>query len=106
MRQELNCENFTDKDGNPAGGNVIGLGVDIRWQDGPLGRGESRTEPNGAFVEGVIEAAKQRLEFYQASKLSCFRNTAAILHLECALRALDDRTKDRETREVEGTHEI
>ncbi len=33
-------ENLTDKDGNPTGGTVEGIGIDIRWQDGPLNRCE------------------------------------------------------------------
>lgn len=46
-------ENRVDADGNPAGGSLSGKGLSIEWQDGPLGRGADRKEPNGAFVETV-----------------------------------------------------
>ena len=52
-------------DGNPAGGYVAGVGFRIDWQDGPLGRGEERREPNGAFVEDVLLACLERMRFYQ-----------------------------------------
>ena len=104
-------ENFTDNDGNPAGGNVIGTGLNIRWQDGAR-RGYAMSvdvpmeEPNGAFVEDVIEAAKQRLEYFQQSKFVCRENALAITKLEEALHWLEHRRKDRAARGVEGTHEL
>ena len=57
MNQKIECDNNNDADGNPAGGTVSGVGLSISWQNGPLGRGTERREPNGAFVEGVIAAA-------------------------------------------------
>lgn len=98
--------NETDLNGNPTGGLVIGTGLNISWQNGPLGRGPQRKEPNGAFVETVISAAKTRLEFYQESKFKCEENAQALSHLEEALKILDARTKNREAREVEGTHTV
>lgn len=92
--------------GNPAGGTTVGLGIDIRWQAGPLGRGDDRKLPNGAFVEGVILAALDRLQFYQSTKFSCRENALAITKLEEALHWLQHRTEDRERRGVEGTHEV
>ncbi|TDI97078.1 MAG: hypothetical protein E2O29_01810 [Deltaproteobacteria bacterium] len=81
----------------------------MNWQDGPLGRGTERQEPNGAFVETVISAAKQRIEFYQKAndgKFKCPENAMAIIKLEEALHWLDHRTKEREERSVEGTHTV
>jgi hypothetical protein len=106
MRQELNCQNLVDENDNPTGGWVKGVGIDIRWQDGPLGRGPDRKEPNGAFVEGVIEAAAQRLRHYQEGKFASTHNEVALTHLELALQSLDYRTRDREARDVEGTHSV
>jgi len=97
-------EQWSDANGNPAGGVTCGKGFTISWQNGPLGRGEGRKEPNGAFVETIIATAKDRLEFYQKSRFSCEANARAILHLEAALVILNERTKDRESRDVEGTH--
>lgn len=93
------------KDGKPTGGTVKGVGLEIKWQNGPLGRGENRKKPNGAFVETVIAAAKQRLEFYQDNGFDCSENASAIQNLETALAVLDRRTQQRERAGVEGTHE-
>lgn len=99
-------ENWTDPDGNPHGGVVEGVGLNITWQQGPLGRPEdgTRIEPNGAFVETVIAAAVKRIQFYQDSKFNCRENAIALTHLETALLWLNKRTQDREERKVEGTH--
>lgn len=105
MKQEILESHRTDENGNPTGGRTIGIGMDITWQDGPLGRGAERKAPNGAFVEGLIQAAVGRLEFYQASKFRCDTNARALTALRIALAALEERTKDRETRAVEGLHE-
>lgn len=100
----INGEHCTDDAGNPTGGFTHGIGIEIRWQDGPLGRGADRKPANGAFVEGVIEAAIDRLGFYNAGKFRCRENSLAITHLEEALHWCHARTSDRERREVEGTH--
>jgi hypothetical protein len=104
MQQPLTAENLLDGDGNPAGGYATATGLDIAWQTGPLGRGEDRIEPNGAFVETVIAAAKQRIEFYNEGKFRCRENSLAITHLDEALHWLQHRTANREERGVEGTH--
>lgn len=104
MQDKFTAHNNLDADGNPAGGYVKGTGLEIVWQDGPLGRGADRKEPNGAFVETVIAAAKERIEFYQSGKFKCRENALAITKLEEALHWLQHRTHERERREVEGTH--
>ena len=104
MRQVITENHRTDQNGNPTGGTTEAVGIKINWQDGPLGRGANRKEPNGAFVEGVIAAAIGRLKWYNSGKFSCRENSLAITHLEEALHWCDARTRDRETREVEGTH--
>lgn len=99
--------NSVDENGNPTGGYVSGVGLSITWQNGPLGRGAERQPPNGAFTETVIEAARQRIEFYQKAsggKFACRENAIAITKLEEALLWLNKRTQDREARQVEGTH--
>jgi len=106
MKQGFSAANIVDEAGNPAGGTARCTGIDIRWQDGPLGRGPARKDPNGAFVETVIAIAIQRLEFYQMSRFACTANLNAIVHLQDALGFLQDRTRLREEREVEGTHTV
>ena len=104
MLGKFKADNWNDPDGNPAGGAVRGVGLDINWQNGPLGRDEKRTEPNGAFVETVIAATIQRIEYYQSGKFKCRENALAITKLEEALHWLNHRTQAREARQVEGTH--
>lgn len=98
-----------DVDGNPAGGESSGVGVNVRWQNGPLGRDEDRVPPNGAFVETLIAIVLGRLNFYQTAsdgRFKCRENALAITKLEEALHWLDHRTRERESRQVEGTHTV
>lgn len=107
MLGKFESRNDVDGNGNPAGGTVKGIGLEISWQNGPLGRGSDRTEPNGAFVETVIAATIQRIEFYQTASNGKFKsreNAVAITKLEEAGMWLNKRTQDREARQVEGTH--
>lgn len=106
MIQELDTGHDVDKDGNPHGGFAKGIGIDIAWQRGPLGRDGDRIEPNGAFVEGVILAAIDRIEFYQSSRFHSIHNAVALGHLRAALEVLTERTREREDRKVEGTHTV
>lgn len=106
MLQEITVANNLDTEGKPAGGSVEGIGLSIAWQNGPLGRGAERKAPNGAFVETVILAAMQRIEFYQRCGFKCSENAAAIELLRAALQVLHARTRRREALGVEGTHEI
>jgi len=108
MNDITNCEirNTLDDEGHPTGGLVIRVGLDIEWQYGQLGPADTRGSPNGAFVETVISAALQRLQFYNNSEFRCRENSLAITHLEEALHWLEARTKDREKRNVEGTHTV
>jgi hypothetical protein len=108
MRQAITSKHRIDENGNPAGGMTNGTGFAIKWQNGPLGTGESRRSPNGAFVEGLILAVIDRIEFYQTAsdgRFACLQNADALSLLSSALSALDDRTAQREARGVEGTHE-
>lgn len=120
-KQELFSRHWFDSMGNPAGGVSNGKGFTISWQNGPLrvkkpfesasergidtGEGEDRFEKNGAFVETVIEAVIDRIEVYQETRFQCDYNEEALKHLRLAVESLQQRTKDREERGVEGTHE-
>lgn len=106
MKQGHQEEHWLDADGNPEGGVSTGTGFTISWQHGPLGRGHMRREPNGAFVEDVIQAVLGRLKFYQSTRFACEANAEAIHALEVAADWLDGRTQDREKRGVEGTHTV
>lgn len=104
MTNGIEQDHKVDRNGNPAGGLTTGKGIRIRWQNGPLGRGAKRKEPNGAFVEDIIAAAVGRIEHYQASPFHSLHNAVALGHLHAAAEALAERTRDREDRDVEGTH--
>lgn len=118
VNPKLKAHNYLDKDENPTGGDVILIRkpgdseddviLGIKWQDGPRGQGEGKplAEPNGAFVEDVIWAALQRLEFFNESKYRDRANSLAITHLEQALQVLKDRQLERSARNVEGKHEV
>ena len=102
--QGFRSEHWNDANDNPAGGATFGTGFAISWQNGPLGRDEDRKAPNGAFVEDIIAAARDRIEYYEGSRFACKENKEAIHHLTVALEWLNARTANREARAVEGTH--
>ena len=107
--QKLECENYVNDAGNPTGGFASAAGLAIHWQDGPLAVDGVRKEPSGAFVETVLRAAVDRLEFYQTASGGRFAhncNEAALKDLKCALMHLEMRTKEREARGVEGSHVV
>ena len=93
---------YTDENGNPAGGVDTGRGFCIAWQHGTLGAGADRTVQTGAMPEDVIEAVIRRLEFFQSGQFACAENADALSMLEVALKALHSRTHKRQERGVEG----
>ncbi len=105
MRSQIHTYNFFDTNDNPEGGQCYGNGFCIAWQKGPLGQGDGRKEPNGAFVEDVIAAVLNRLEFYQSSRFACAENAIAIDYLQKALGTLEFRTNRRIDNNTEGTHQ-
>ena len=104
IQSDWTSNHWNDQDDNPAGGSTFGTGFAISWQNGPLGRDSERKEPNGAFVETILAAARDRLTFYQQGKFACAYNANAIEAINDAIAALIGRTESREAREVEGTH--
>jgi hypothetical protein len=104
--QLVKSEFKTDEAGNPTGGTTFMEGSDkspmwIEWQDGIIGpEGQ-----NGAFVEDVLEAARQRLLFFNSTRFRCRENSLAITKIEEALQWLDWRTRNRLAEGVENTYE-
>ena len=100
----------TDQDGNPTGGHTTiefhgpldASTTVIHWQDGIVdGEGQ-----NGAFVEDVLEAARQRIQFFNTGKFRCRENSIAITKIEEALQWLDWRTRQRLLQDVENTYDV
>lgn len=107
MQQQYAAQNNVDDEGRPAGGFASGTGFSISWQNGPLREqgSDEPAEPNGAFVETIIDVARQRIEHYQEGQFRCRENALAITKLEEALHWLQHRTARRETAGTEGTHQ-
>ena len=122
INPRIKADNELDENQNPTGGSVelhVTKSGDVEypalivnWQDGPRGMGENPdgslalADPNGAFVEDVLWAALQRLEFFNESKYRCRENSIAITKIEEALFILKDRQLSRSERNVEGKHEV
>ncbi len=107
MNQNITEKHEVNAEGNPAGGASVGTGIEIRWQNGPMKeQGGAALSQNGAFVEGVINAAIGRIKFYQDSKFRCRENALALTKLEEAVMWLNKRTADREAQGIEGTHRL
>ena len=90
MKQHLVERHEVDQSGDPAGGSTMGVGIGIKWQNG-LSRGR-RKKPDGAVVDGVVQAALGRLQFYQTvngGKFACREHGIALSHLESALLWLE-----------------
>lgn len=75
-----------------------GFGV-IIFQHGPI----QEVGRNGTTIETVITVLINRLEGFQRGPFANEYNTQAIVHLTKAKDHLEDRTRDRQAREVEGT---
>lgn len=70
----------------------------ILFQLGPV----LETGVNGCFMEDLIAICIDRLEAFQAGEFNCHENAAALDSLKSALYSLNQRTRDRQFREVEG----
>lgn len=105
--QALNVINWVDQDtGYPKGGRVLGVGISIDWQDGPV---DDSGGVNGAQVDEIIEAAVLRLQWLQEAadgRFACQENEATIVALRAAQRWQERRTERRKVAGVEGTNEL
>ena len=80
----------------PYGGNRI------NFQNGPI----SEVGVNGVTHEALLAILIDRLEHFQAGPYANDYNAAALAHLQSAVGALHDRTRERMGRGVEGTHKL
>lgn len=111
----VKSEFSVDADGHPTGGFTVMAvtakdtegaqgyqAIHIQWQDGMVNPTDGQ---NGAFVEDVLETARQRLQFFNSTEFRCRENSLAITKIEEALQWLDWRTRQRVAEEVENTYE-
>ena len=74
----------------------------VNFQHGPIGT----VGVNGVTNEALLVIVADRLSCFQTSKYACEENATALQHVSAALSALEQRTKARESRGVEGTHDV
>ncbi len=72
----------------------------VKFQNGPI----KEFGVNGVTQEALIAICKDRLECFQAGPFACQANADAHYHLKEALNLLQQRTRERIARGVEGTH--
>ena len=77
------------------------LGV-INFQRGPI----KENGTNGVTNEALLAIVADRLRGFQSSEYSCRENAYALTKIEEALHWLHHRTRNREARGVEGTHQV
>ncbi len=88
------------KSGNENG--FMTAGMRIVFQNGPI----KEVGVNGVMNEDLIAIVIDRLEGFESGDYACSENATALKSLENALFELNYRTKQREARGVEGTHEL
>lgn len=74
----------------------------ILFQNGPIG--EDGNGVNGVTHEALLAILIDRLQGFQSGRYACVENQVALERIQQAQRALQERTKKRMERGVEGTH--
>lgn len=72
--------------------------VRLKFQCGPI----KEFGENGTTIEHILELLINRLEGFQKGPFKCEENDKALTHLDAAKEALEERTRDRQARGVEG----
>jgi len=94
-------QHFQTPDGHHDGGVACGIGFTIAWQKGPV---SSAVQRNGAFLEDVLIACLDELEFHQQGPFANEYNAKAIQTLTDTIKTLQARIQDRNERGVLGTN--
>lgn len=76
-------------------------GIDIVFQNGPI----AEDGVNGLTHEALLAILIDRLECFQAGPFANSYNETAMHYLQAAQVALQNRTRERMSRGVEGTHQ-
>lgn len=72
--------------------------IDIKFQEGPI----KEVGVNGCQTEDVLELLINRISSFQSGGFPCRENALALTKLQEARMWLEERTRDRTRREVEG----
>lgn len=72
----------------------------LNFQDGPI----ADNGVNGIVMEDLLSIVIDRLNHFQSKGFACEENAQALTKLEEAMHCLNNRTKDRQTRGVEGKY--
>lgn len=81
---------------------VPGWSQHVQFQNGPI----AEAGVNGTTHEVLLAIVADRLESFQAGPYACDENAMALAHVREALHALLSRTRARQARGVEGTHQV
>lgn len=76
-------------------------GIEILFQNGPI----KEFGVNGVTQEALLAIVIDRLRAFQAGPFKCVENELALQKVEDALWQLQERTKTRIARGVEGSHQ-
>jgi hypothetical protein len=82
-----------------AKGHILGR---VSFQNGPIGD----VGVNGVHNEDLLAIVAHRLQGFQSGPYSCRENSLALTKIQEGLHWLRHRTDARESRGVEGTHEV
>jgi hypothetical protein len=75
--------------------------LDVLFQNGPI----KEVGTNGVTQEVLLAICIDRLRSFQAGPYACRENAVALTKMEESLMWLQKRTRAREARGVEGTHQ-
>ncbi len=78
-------------------GQETGKEVMLRFQTG-----DPRESVNGITNEALLAVVIDRLDHFQAGKMKCRENAIALTHIQTALLWLQERSRERLNRGVEG----
>lgn len=79
-----------------------GMHIELCFQHGPI----TEVGTNGVTHEALIAIIIDRLKGFQSGKYACRENALALTKLEEAAMWLNERTRQRELRGVEGTLKV
>lgn len=90
---------------SPALHHFSGDGLELHFQDGPIGERGVNGTTNEEVIQVLIDRITSLNEMHDG-KYACAENRWAVKYLEMALLELEQRTRARQARGVEGTSAV